>query len=161
MTSELDYRAIRKRVEAGVQRQKRITRTTLFVVSLCLYILFMIIGWAIFLSFGGAEASAAAASGRSDSPLIGAMIMLSVSGFLGVMFQAISLSLDTRLSEESIREKLVAREINREMLSMGMDETEVSDKRKGMMRLTDDGELETLDDALAADEEVLLKQSRK
>jgi hypothetical protein len=161
MTSDLDYRAIRKRVEAGVQRQKRITRGTLLVVNLFLYILFLIIGWGIFFASGGGEASAALASGRSDSPLVGAMIMLSMSGFLGLMFQSIGFFLDTKAGEESMREKLVAREINREMLKMGLDDTEVSDKRKGMMRLTDDGELESLDDAVAVDEEVLLKQSRE
>ncbi|MCA0456816.1 MAG: hypothetical protein LCI00_22780 [Chloroflexi bacterium] len=161
MTSDLDYRAIRKRVEEGVKRQKRITRTTLFVVNLCLYILFLIIGWGIFLSNNGAELSASVAVGQSDSPLIGAMIMLSMAGFLSLMFQAIGLSLDTKMGEESMREKLVAREINREMLKMGLDEADETDKRKGMMRLTDDGELETVDEVLAAEEEVLLKRGGK
>lgn len=153
MTSDIDYRAIRKRVEEGVKRQKRITRTTLFVVNICLYILFLIIGWGIFLTDP--------ASGQSDSPLIGAMIMLSMAGFLSLLFQGIGLSLDTRLGEESMREKLVAREINREMLKMGLDEADETDKRKGMMRLTDDGELETVDETAAAEEEVLLKRGGK
>lgn len=161
MTLDLDYRAIRKRVEAGVQRQKQIMRTTLFVVNLCMYIVLMLVGWGIFLGFGGAEASAALASGRSDSPLVGAMIVLSVAGFMGVLFQFITLMVETRRGEENMREKLLAREINRELLNLGLDESEETEKRKGMMRLTDDGELETLDDAAAADEEVLLKQSRK
>lgn len=161
MTSDLDYRAIRKRVEEGVKRQKRITNGTLLVVNLFLYILFLIIGWGIFLGSGGAEASSALASGRSDSPLVGAMIMLSMSGFLGLMFQSISFFLDSKAGEDSMREKLVAREINREMLKMGLDESEAPDKRKGMMRLTDDGELESVDDAAAADEEVLVRRSGK
>ena len=161
MSLDLDYRAIRKRVEEGVKRQKQITRTVLFVVNLCVYILFMIIGWGIFLSSGGAEASSAAGVGRSQSPLIGAMIMLSMSGFLSIMFQGISLSLDTRSGEESMRSKLVSRLISREMLKMGLDEADENEKRKGMMRLTEDGELEAVEDEAALTGEAALKRAGK
>lgn len=161
MTSDLDYRAIRKRVEAGVQRQKRIMRSVFFAVNLFIYILLMLVGWGIFLGFGGAEASTLAAQGQSDSPLVGAMIVLSMAGFMGVMFQFIGLMTETGRAEENMRERLVAREINRELLKMGLDEPEEDQKRKGMMRLTDDGELESVDDAAAADEEVLVRRSGK
>ena len=161
MTSDLDYRAIRKRVEAGIAEYKSRTRRVLFAVTLFIYLLFMIIGWGIFIGYGGIEASAALASGRSDSPLVGAMIMLSMSGFMGVLFQFISLMTETKRGEERIRERLVAREINREMLRMGLDEVEEQEKRKGMMRLTDDGELEeVVDDTAGLSEEMPLKRQR-
>ncbi len=150
MTSDLDYRAIRKRVEAGVSQQKFRTRRGFFFGTLFTYAVFLIIGWAIFLSSGGAEASALLASGRSSSPLVGAMIMLSMSGLMGLIFQGVSLALDTKRGEDSIRERLVAREINQEMLKMGLDDVEEHQKRKGMMRLTDDGELEEVVEEVAA-----------
>ena len=129
--------------------------------TLFTYIVFLIIGWGIFLSSGGAAASASLASGNSDSPLVGAMIMLSMSGFVGLMFQAGGLFMETKRGEERIRERLVAREINREMLRMGLDEPEEDEKRKGMMRLTDDGELEAVvDDTASSSEEMPLKRQR-
>lgn len=161
MTSDLDYRAIRKRVEAGITQQKFRVRMGFFFGTLFSYIVFLIIAWSIFLTSGGAEASASLASGRSDSPLVGAMIMLSMSGFMGLIFQAASLSFDTKRGENRIRERLVAREINREMLKMGLDEVEEHEKRKGMMRLTDDGELEeVVDESAEINEEIPLKRQR-
>ena len=122
MQSDLDYRAIRKRVEAGITQQKFRSRVELFCVSLFLYVLFMAIGWGIFLANGGQNVPIVDAQG--DSILVGAMTLLSMSGFLGVLFQLIGLSLDTKRSEERIRERLVAREINREMMRMGLDEVD-------------------------------------
>ena len=161
MTSELDYRAIRRRVEAGITQQKFRTRMGFFIGTLISYIVFLIIGWGIFLSSGGADASAALATGSSDSPLIGAMIVLSMSGFMGLIFQGAALAMDTKGGEERMRERLVAREINREMLRMGMDDAEEHEKRKGMMRLTDDGELEeVVDETTGLSDELPLKRQR-
>ncbi len=140
MTSDLDYRAIRKRVEAGIAQQKFRNRMGLFVGSLFMYIVFMAVGWGMFLSSGGQNIPILDAQG--DSVLVGAMMMLSMAGFFGVLFQFIALTMETKRGEERIRERLVAREINREMLKMGLDEVEEHEKRKGLMRLTDDGELE-------------------
>lgn len=159
MTPELDYRAIRQRVEDGVRRQKQVTRTVLFGVNVFIYALFMLIGWGIFLSSGGAAASAAAAAGQSDSPLVGAMVMTSMAGFMGLMFQFISLMMETKRGEDSLRERLAAREINLELLKLGMDDAAVMEKRKGMMRLTDDGELEAVVDDTALEDEAAGKKS--
>ncbi len=161
MTSDLDYRAIRKRVEAGISQRKFRIRMGFFIGTLFSYIVFLIIGWSIFVTTGGIAASASLASGNSDSPLLGAMIVLSMSGLMGLIFQAVSLSLDTKGGENRIREQLVAQEINREMLKMGLDEVEEHEKRKGMMRLTDDGELEeVIEEHADLNEEVPLKRQR-
>ena len=152
MTTDLDYRAIRKRVEAGIAQQKLRTRKGLFTGSLLLYILFMALGWGMFLSSGGQNVPIVDAQG--DSILVGSMVMLSMTGFFGVLFQFITLTTDSKRGEERIRERLVAREINREMLRMGLDDVEEHEKRKGMMRLTDDGELEDV-----VDEEVDLNEA--
>jgi len=159
MTSDLDYRAIRKRVEAGIAEKKFRTRMGLFVGSLSMYIIFMIIGWGMFLTSGGQNVPIVDAQG--DSVLVGAMVMLTMAGFFSVLFQFISLSQDTKRGEERIRERLLAKEINREMLRMGLDDVEEHEKRKGMMRLTDDGELEELvDEAADLNEATPMKQHR-
>ena len=136
MTAELDYRAIRTRVNEGLKKQKFRTRFIFFIVSLLIFALFMIFGWGLFLSNGGADVVAT----DGDTPLVGAMIMASMTGFLGLLFQGIGLALDTKAGEDSMRERLVAREISKEMMLMGADETD--EKRKHMMRLSDDGELQ-------------------
>ena len=159
MTSDLDYRAIRKRVEAGVAQQKFRTRMGLFVVTLLLYILFMALGWGMFLLNGGQNVPIVDAQG--DSILVGSMVLLSMSGFFGVLFQFIALMTDTKRGEERIRERLVAKEINREMLRMGLDDVEEHEKRKGMMRLTDDGELEdVVDEEADLNEAMPLRRQR-
>jgi hypothetical protein len=162
MAPDLDYRAIRKRVEAGIVVQKKRTRTVMFAVSVFIYALFMIIGWGMFLTTGAQNLmSAGFVDKQGDSILVGAMIMLSMAGAMGLLFQFISLAIESKRSEDRMRERLVAREINNEMLRMGMDEVEEHEKRKGMMRLTDDGELEeVLEDEAVQPEDLPLKQRR-
>lgn len=162
MTSDLDYRAIRKRVEAGIIVQKKRTRAVMFAVSTFIYVLFMIIGWGMFLSTGAQDLmSVGFVDKQGDSILVGAMIMLSMAGAMGLLFQFIALAIDSKRSEDRMRERLVAREINNEMLRMGVDEVEEHEKRKGMMRLTDDGELEeVVDEAAEINEEMPLKRQR-
>lgn len=146
MTSELDYRAIRARVNEGLKKQKFRTRLALFIASLVIFIILMLIGWGIFISNGGAEVVAA----DGDTPLVGAMIVTSMTGFMGVLFQGIGLALDTKAGEDSLRERLVAREIGKAMMQMGADEVE--EKRKHMLRLSDDGELQEVVDEAAEPE---------
>jgi hypothetical protein len=161
MTSDLDYRVIRKRVEAGVAQEKFRRRMALLAGSTFTYLLFMVIGWAIFLSSGGAGLTVLGSDGQPDQIFLGTMIMASVAGLMPLIFQAVSLSLDTKRGEDQIRERLVAQEINREMLRMGLDDVEEQEKRKGMMRLTDDGELEEVaDEPAELSEAVPLKRQR-
>ncbi len=162
MAPDLDYRAIRKRVEAGIVVQKKRTRTIMFAVSIFIYALFMIIGWGMFLSTGAQNMVAPGfVDKQGDSLLVGAMIMLSMAGGMGLLFQFIALAIDSKASEDRMRERLVAREINNEMLRIGVDEVEEHEKRKGMMRLTDDGELEeVVDEQTEQADELPLKQRR-
>lgn len=162
MTSDLDYRAIRKRVEAGIIVQKKRTRVVMFAISTFMYVLFMIIGWGMFLTTGAQNLmSVGFVDKQGDSILVGAMIMLSMAGAMGLLFQFIALAIDSKRSEDRMRERLVAREINNEMLRMGLDEVEEHEKRKGMMRLTDDGELEeVVDESAEINEEISLKRQR-
>jgi hypothetical protein len=89
------------------------------------------------------------------------MILLSFGGLMGLLAQAVGLSLDTKGGEDRIRDQLLSQEINREMLRMGLDDVEEHEKRKGTMRLTDDGELEEVaDDMAALSESMPLKQQR-
>jgi hypothetical protein len=130
---QIDYRAVRKRVEEGVKRQKQLTKIIFFVVSLCMLILFGFIGWGIAASEGILNNDDAA----------GALVMLTMGGAMSVLFQFIALTLDSKMGEASIRERLTARELGEEMLRLGMEE-DFQQKRKRAMRLAEDGELEEI-----------------
>ena len=158
MTSDLDYRAIRKRVEVGIAQQKFRNRMGLFVGSLLIYVVFLCIGWGVFLFNGGQNLPIVDAQG--NSVFISAMALITMAGFFGILFQFIALTMETKGGENRIREKLVAQEINREMLKMGLDDVEEHEKRKGMMRLTDDGELEEVTEEIDLNADVPLKRQR-
>lgn len=137
---QIDYKAVRRRVEEGVNRRKMTARVVFFVVSLFMLILFSIIGWSI-----------AGASGvLNNEDAIGAMIMLNMAGAMSVMFQGISLTLETKAGVANIRERVMARELSEEMMRLGMEE-DVEQKRKRSMRLAADGELEEIVDENTGD----------
>jgi hypothetical protein len=134
MSAEIDYRAVRQRVEAGVKKQKMMARVICFVVSLVMFILFLVIAWSMYVGNTGV-------AGNTDATT-GAMIMLSAGWGSSVLFQFVLLLFDTKIGEQSIRERVTGRELGRELLNLG--EEEPDEKRKQMMRLTDDGELEAV-----------------
>ncbi|MDX2138722.1 MAG: hypothetical protein SF123_11565 [Chloroflexota bacterium] len=128
MTDQIDYQAVREEVEVQLDKRKRQTRLTLFIVNLFLYILFMILGWGMASTTGMAESA------------VGGMAMLSTVGFLGVLFQFILVMLDTKNGEDQLRRQLMGEAIGAHILRMGSTAEKAKAKRE--MTLTDDGELE-------------------
>jgi len=138
--NQIDYKAVNRRVEEGLKRRKTGARWVFFIVSLFMVILFSVIGFGIAASQGV----------LSNEDVTGAMVMLTMGGFMSVMFQFISLMLETKAGEANMRERLIARELGEEMLRMGLEE-DVEQKRKRRMRLASDGELEEIVDDSASD----------
>ncbi len=151
--NDIDYRQIRRRAEERLQRDKLLMRRIFFVVYLFMFILFMIISWGMYLSAGGAlpQANIPGVANTND-PIAGAMVMLSMLGFMGVLFQFISLIVDTKAGERQMRERAYGRALGEEMMRLGEDEDSLEEKPKHMTRLTDDGELEEIVDDAAYDE---------
>ncbi|NWF71232.1 MAG: hypothetical protein HXY40_19295 [Chloroflexi bacterium] len=138
---QIDYRAVLRRVEEGIKKQKTTTRAFFLASSFTLYTIFMLIGWGI----------AREAGVLVNEDAVSAMVMLSVAGFMSLLFQFISVMLETKAGEASIRERLIARELGEEMLRLGMED-EAQDKRKRVMRLSSDGELAEIVDESSADD---------
>ncbi len=165
MSSEMDYKAINERVEARVRKEKNLTKVLLFVVNLGVYVAFLFIAWTMFVSNGGTPPDWAefvnlpGIAKPAGDPITGALVMLSVGWAVALLLQAIGLIIDTPLGERSIRDRATGREMRKEMSRLGLDEQDAQEKRKGMMRLTDDGELEAIDDAVEV--EVAIQQNRK
>jgi hypothetical protein len=144
MTNNIDYGAIRKRVQDGVKRQITLTRATFFVVNLVLFILFMILGW-------GMALSQYTPLNNGDDMVIGGMVLLSMTGFIGLLFNGISLVMETKAGQRQIRERLIAAEMGKALLNL--DDEGEEQKAKRTMALSDDGELvEVVEDDLLTDE---------
>jgi hypothetical protein len=161
MNDQIDYRAVRRRVADGVKTQKQLANGILFGVNLLLFVLFLIIAFAIYLSSDSAAGSLVVEGGRvaSNDAALGALIMLSAGWLTSLIFHGVSIFMNTRAGEQQMRDRAIARELGRELLRLGEDGDEFGEKRKRVMALTDDGELaEDLDDEAIALEELLRKQ---
>jgi hypothetical protein len=137
---ELDYRAIRKSVEKSLKRRKSIMRWVLLGVNLMMFGLFTIIAW------GMAQGTGLLVEGNPQGEgLIGALVMLNIGWFTGLMFQFFSAIVDVPNAENQMRAQIMSEEISKAMLELGADESEApAEKAKRTMRLSDDGELEEI-----------------
>jgi cytochrome c biogenesis protein CcdA len=138
---QIDYKAVCRRVEEGVKKEKNTARWVLFAVSLSMMIIFTLLGWSI----------AGEAGILRQGEGIAAMFLITLAAFFGVLFHMIALSIDSKSGESSIRQRLIARELGEAMLNLYAEE-EAETKRKRTMRLSADGELEEIADERAVEE---------
>ncbi|MEZ4669339.1 MAG: hypothetical protein R3E39_15650 [Anaerolineae bacterium] len=151
MRPEIDYPAIQQRVDAKVKKEMRLAKFVLFAVNLGLFVVFIFMAWQLYLSNGGEPpiweqfVNIPGIARSAGNPTTGALVMLTVGWGIGLLFQLISLIFDTRLGERQTRERLMGREVNKELARLGLEpSTDQQEKSKHMMRLSDDGELEEL-----------------
>lgn len=167
MASEMDYKGIKERVEKDVRKQKRLAKFILFATNLGLFIVFMVIAWQMFLNGGGTPPQGAefinlpGIAKPAGNPLTNALVMLSIGWAVALILQATGFFIDSPIGERSMRDRATGREMRKEMERLGLDELEEHEKRKGMMRLTDDGELEAVDDVAEEVPVTPIKQNRK
>jgi hypothetical protein len=135
----IDYQAVRRQVEAQMQRQKRGGRITFAVVSVLLFILFSTI--VITMLFYRGE--------NLSNTTVGALAMLWAGWLTTIIFHIISPLLDTKSAEDNMRERLIARAIGAQLLRQ--PETEPGEKRKHTFALSDDGEIEVVEPQDAQD----------
>lgn len=147
MSDQIDYDELRTKVEAGLQRQKKNARVIFFIVNLMMLALFTGISATI------AEGNEAIAATFADNQNLAVLLMLPYMGWImGLVFQGISLALDSAASDKQLRGQIIARELGEQMLKLG----EKSEKAKrnlvddnltdGEMVIGDDGELKYFDD---------------
>lgn len=166
MSPEMDYKAIKERVEVQVRREKNLSKFILFATNLGLYAVFLFIAWNMYLRNGGTPprpedfVNLPGFSRPAGDPTTSALVMLTIGWTVALLLQAVGFIIDAPIGERSIRDRAMGREMRKEMTRLGMDDLEAQEKRKGMMRLTDDGELEALDD-VAEVEVTPIQQNRK
>ncbi|MFN8374848.1 MAG: hypothetical protein U0694_18455 [Anaerolineae bacterium] len=148
--NQIDYKALRRRVEEGVKKEKNAARGVLFAISASILVMLIALGWGI----------AGDAGILRDDAGLAVVAILTIATFVSVLFHGITLSMDTRSGDASIRERLMKRELSEEMLRMGLDE-DVEEKRKRTMRLSEDGELEEIVDESPSDVVIDEEQPRQ
>lgn len=162
MSQEMDYKGIKERVEKQLRREKFWLRLFLLGLTVVLFVIFGVMAWQQFN--GGVLPPLSEWSNYPgkistvDGPT-SAMMLMTGGWLVAIIMQVIMLILDTQVGERKMREQIMGREVNREMARLGLDDLEEQSKRKGMMRLTDDGELEAVDDLI--EEAVPIQQNRK
>lgn len=165
MASEMDYKGIKERVEKDVRKQKRLAKFILFATDLGLFIMFIVIAWGLYLRNGGTppqlENFMNMGLARPGDPFTSALVMLSIGWAVALILQLTGFLIDSSFGERSMRDRATGREMRKEMERLGLDDLEEHDKRKGMMRLTDDGELEAVDDVAEEVAVTPIKQNRK
>ncbi len=166
MSEELDYQRINERVEESVKRDKRLAKYLPFVINAVLFVIVLVIGWQIYLGNGGSLPGLDEIINLPEilrsrgNPTTAALLILCGGWALALLFQGVVLIIDTPFGERAMRDKAMEREIRKEMTRMRLAEQKAPEKRKGMMRLTDDGELEAIDDVVEIDV-TPIKQYRK
>jgi hypothetical protein len=159
LPNDIDTRALRQKVEVEVRKQKNLTHWILFFTSLGMYILFMLLAWGMFISAGGAAPNtniALPGTTSDNNPFTAAMVMLTVGWGTTVLFQFISAVMETKVGGRRMREQAIGRVIAQSMLGTMEDDLE-PEKRKTTMRLTDDGEIEPVDENDAVEIDTLLR----
>lgn len=143
--NDLDYRAIRTRAEERLKRDKKLMRWIFFVIYLIMYLTFLVFAWSLFLSNGGSppQPNIPGVPNNND-PLTTAMMLLSIVGGIGALFQFISAIVDTKAGESQMRERAYGRILTEELTRLGSEDDQPREKAKHMMRLSEDGELEEI-----------------
>jgi hypothetical protein len=145
MRDDIDYAALRRRVEEGVRRDKRRLRLVMLSVSAFLYVLFVAIALAL------------ASTAFLSNAATGALTMLIVGWGVTLFLQGMTFAADTAAGERQMRQQAMAREIQRIFEQRAFEEAaylERKAKRGGRLEVSDDGELIEIVDENQADAEL-------
>lgn len=147
---ELDYRALSRRAQTELKRQKSIARWVFFAASLFIFLMFLGFGWAF---FGGSSTSSTMTAQELKTA---GMVMLTTGGSLVLMFQFLAAVLETSAGEAKMKSRIMERLVAEEIMRLGEEQDGLDDKAKRMM-ISDEGELEEI----IEEEEDLPPQSKR
>jgi uncharacterized membrane protein len=140
MRDKRDLRALHERVEQEMQKQISASKVVFFLISGFLFLIFGLISLFTLEDIALPDQA------------VGALIMLGVGWGLSVMFQGISLAMESETSKKSMRNSIISRQIGGELLSLLVDQEE-KEKPKREMTVGADGELEEVAGDLLTEED--------
>jgi hypothetical protein len=157
----LDYAAIRRRVEDGVSRQKWAYRRIFLLFHVLFFVISMFAVWGTIV----VDSQLRAALFESGSAAGIVVILPTILWAAVILFHLAALFVESSPAERNIRERLLRQEVGEEILRQGAAEVGVMEKPKHdeavtearRMLLSDDGELVPADE----DEDQPLEQGDK
>lgn len=143
----LDYAAIRRRVEAELQQEHRAGQIALFLVNCLIFFVFMLVAWVLVPS--------TSSNFTLTDDMLAAMIMLSVGWATGVFMHGMSaFAFSSNRWAGKRRRALMLREV--EYARLGLDDDLLDEPlekaKRGKLRLSDEGELLDIVDDIYSDE---------
>lgn len=144
----LDYAAIRRRVEAELQQERRKGQIALFAVNGLIFFIFTLVTWVLVPN--------TSANFTLTDDMLAAMIMLSVGWATGLFLHGLSaFAIGSKSWANRRRKQLMVREV--EYARLGLDDAmldePVEKAKRGKLRLSDEGELlDIVEDNYAGEE---------
>ena len=143
----LDYAAIRRNVEQGIQRQKAAYRMIFFLTHLIVFMVAMVGAWGTVLAHSQLRELL-----FNGEPGAGAIILLpTILWAFVILCHMAALYTESDAAEKAMREKLLMREVGEDILRQGLADEGAMEKPKRRapakhLRLSGDGELIPVDD---------------
>ncbi len=149
LNDRIDYETVNQRVEDALKRAQRRNMLGLFLANVLIYAVFMFLGWILIPNVSSMQVFL-------SNAVLATFIMLSVGWGTGVFLHGVSTALALGAMNQSLRERVTARELQREIHRLGLAaEHEKPKRRQQRLALTEDGEMLEI-----ADDEELLRQQR-
>lgn len=155
-SDDLDYAAIRRRVEVELQQDRRREQTILFAVNVFLFCFFMLLAWIIFPNTISSVVNVTSADYFSSITAAynawSVKVVLSIGWIMGLLLHGLAVyRIGSKGWTDRYRRRLLAREI--EYARLGIDEdlldesTLVEKTKRRRLESSEDGELiEILDE---------------
>jgi hypothetical protein len=136
--NQLDYAAIRRRVEVELQQERRRGQIALFAVNCMIFFVFMMVTWVLVPS--------TSSNFMLTDDVLAAIIMLSVGWATGLFLHGLSaFAIGSKNWNDRRRKTLMVREI--EYARLGLDDMMLDDAapvekaKRGRLHLSNEGEL--------------------
>ncbi len=139
MAPGVDSEALAERVEKAMRRRKAIVSVVFFVLSLFLFVLFMIIAWGMALS----DTYFVEQIGLDNAPVPGALFMLTMGWFTALLFQFINILMQSGVGDRQMRGQIASELLGEQLLQQALANAGEKPKRDSSERLSssDDGEV--------------------
>lgn len=142
----IDNEQLRERVDQTVKRQKKFMNVVLFTVNLCMFILFAILA---IVMLNGADLPPELVQGR-NAPVAGAFILLGMGWLTSLFFHGMSMVAELGWLDRSMRDKIVAQEVGRQLYEQAASSYEKPKRRleeeSPQYAISVDGELIEVDE---------------
>lgn len=117
MSLQVDYETLNEQIDRSVRRRRVGAKIIFFIVSLVMFLIFLLIAWGMVSSGEVSVAISGLTSANNSNPIFGALFMLSIGWLTCLVFQGLALLLDAPFSERAIRREVLSQELGQQLLN--------------------------------------------